>query len=227
LNSSDGIKFDLSPVEKKSRKRLDFTLKPVKEPKQDEKTVPGSSLPLEKALILKWSIQYDHDHPWWVNEETRLSTLLHKEREFGLDYLKQIVEWKFKEIHGRRKRILNLISENDEDDVKRISRLALANTTTEKAIESLRKIKGVGVSLASVILTFYNPRDYCVFDIHVWRELYGKEPKAIFTLDKYYLHLLDGLRIESRRLELPVRTIEKALFKKNLEETKGRSRNAK
>ena len=44
----------------------------------------------------------------------------------------------------------------------------------------------------------------------------GKEPKNMFTGCKHYLRLLDYLRLESKRLDLHVRTIEKALFKKNL-----------
>jgi hypothetical protein len=78
------------------------------------------------------------------------------------------------------------------------------------------KLKGVSSTIASTILTFHNPQYYCVYDIYVMREIYGIEPKYMFTGYKHYLRPLDYLRLESKRLDLQVRTIEKALFKKNL-----------
>ena len=75
----------------------------------------------------------------------------------------------------------------------------------------------MGISLASVILTFYDPVNYCVYDIHVMREMYGKEPKTMFTDNRHYLRLLRDLRGLSMKYRLDVRTIEKALFLKNIQ----------
>ena len=88
-----------------------------------------------------------------------------------------------------------------------------------KKLEFLLKFKGIGISTASVILTFYDPKNYGVFDIHVWRELFGKEPKNFSKIDNY-LKLLENLRKLSKKYWLDVRKIEKALFQKNLDESK-------
>ena len=75
----------------------------------------------------------------------------------------------------------------------------------------------VGPAVASTILTFYNPKEYGVFDIHIWRELFGKEPKNLFTTENY-LKLLAELRGLANKYGLDTRIVEKAFFKKNIDE---------
>ena len=59
--------------------------------------------------------------------------------------------------------------------------LLLKQTDDRTSLKALCSIKGVGPAVSSVILTFYNPNKYGVFDIHAWRELYGKEPANLFS----------------------------------------------
>jgi len=47
--------------------------------------------------------------------------------------------------------------------------------------------------------------------------MYGKEPKNLFTTENYLKLLTDLRRIASNH-SLDVRTVEKALFKKNVDE---------
>ena len=175
-------------------------------------------MPLSRTQLLEYAQQYDKDHPWWTSEEKRIGDQLRKDQEFGMDTLKEIVHWKFKTLPGREKIVNNLLKQHTDTEVRELTNRILPMTTKYDSdrITWLCKLKGVGPALASTILTFYNPADYCVYDIHVMREIYGEEPKYMFTGNKHYLKLLDYLRLESKRLDLPVRTIEKALFKKNL-----------
>lgn len=71
-----------------------------------------------------------------------------------------------------------------------------------------------------MILAFYDPKDYGVFDIHAWRELMGKQPEDLFTLENL-LRFLARLREEATMLKLDARMVEKAYFKKNLDESQG------
>ncbi len=64
-----------------------------------------------------------------------------------------------------------------------------------------------------------NSLEYGILDIHVWRELYGKEPKSLFQSNQNYLILLSTLRKAAQEYKLQVRTLKKALFKKNLDES--------
>jgi hypothetical protein len=68
-----------------------------------------------------------------------------------------------------------------------------------------------------VVLTFYDPKNYGVFDIHVWREFFGKEPKGLFSTSNYYIKLLAELRTIAKKYDLNARTVEKAYFTKNYE----------
>lgn len=174
---------------------------------------------LSKKEILELASKYDEDHPWWTLKERELGNRIRIVNEFGLDVLKEIVDWKFKTVPSRIKRINNLLKRYRDEDVREITRrvLPLGLKHDDNKISTLRMIKGIGVSLASTILTFHDPRNYCVYDIHVIREMYGGLPKYPFTSNKHYLRLLQDLREESTKLNLDVRTIEKALFKKNLD----------
>ena len=202
-NVSD-VKFDLKPVSKKPRYR---------------KTRHQSShkQELNKETIIQWASEYDKDHPWWNEEEKRIGNKIHEENEFGLETLYEIIHWKFYTLPGREKRTRNLIQDYEDQDIRKITKKALSSDKNDRnRLKTLTSIKGIGVSLASTILSLYDPDNFCVYDIHVMREIYGQEPKYMFTGYEYYIELLQYLRKESKRLELPVRTIEKALFKKNL-----------
>jgi len=132
----------------------------------------------------------------------------------------KIVEWKFEGLKGRKKRILKLVKQNDDGEiVNRISNFSFCLDSKYDAykVDVLQTLYGVGTAVASTILTFYNPREYAVFDIHVWREVFGKEPKNLFTTQNY-LTLLSELRKIANKYGLDVRAVEKAFFKKNFDE---------
>jgi len=173
---------------------------------------------LSKQEILEFEAKYDEDHPWWTSEEKRIGDQLRQDNELGMETLKEIVKWKFKTIFYREKIVRNYLKNHTDEEVRELTSWILPLPTREdnNKVTGLRKLKGIGVSLASTILTFHNPQDYCVYDIHVMREMYGVLPKYPFTSNKHYMKLLQDLREESTRLNLDVRIIEKALFKKNL-----------
>lgn len=170
---------------------------------------------MEKKDILHWSEKYDIEYPWWTQRERELGDRFRIKKELTKDDLIQLVEWKFKDLPGRRNRVLELVAENDDVQVRNISRNVL--TSPLYKIDMLCTLSGVGPALASTILTFYDPKNYGVFDIHVWREMFGEEPKNLFT-PKNYLKLLFKLRKIAELHGLNVRTVEKAFFKKNIDE---------
>jgi len=174
---------------------------------------------LGKEEILNWSRKYDKDHPWWTQKEIELGDKFRKTKELTKNDLVQVVEWKFKDLKGRKDRVLEFIAKNDERLVLRISSDVFSSTLEDDSyrLNSLQMLEGVGPALASTILTFYDPKKYGVFDIHIWREIFGKEPENLFTTENY-LKLLTELRRIANSHNLDVRTVEKALFKKNIDE---------
>jgi len=174
---------------------------------------------MDREEILHWSKKYDVDHPWWIQKEKEIGDRLRKTKELTYNDLIEIVEWKFRELEGRRKRVLALISKNENAKIRSITKYAFSLDPSFDAqkVDLLQTLQGVGVAISSVILTFYNPDEYCVFDVHVWRELFGEEPPNLYTTENY-LKVLSKLREEAKKHNLSVRTVEKAYFKKNIDE---------
>jgi hypothetical protein len=201
------IDFDLKPKYKRRARR-------IKSSEMREKKF----LVVSKEEIIRWAQRYDEDHTWWVLTEKEIGDKIRQDNEFGMKTLREIVHWKFLTLPGREKRINNLLDEHTDEQVHRISRRALSQREDALRIEELCELKGIGVALASTVLSFYNPQSYCVYDIHVMREMYGQEPRYMFTGYNHYLQLLKDIRKMSKSYNISVREIEKALFKKNLDE---------
>ena len=172
---------------------------------------------MEKSEILEWCHKYDEQHPWWTKKEKELGDKLRETGELTKDDLIEIVEWKFNNFPGRMNRLLVYIEQNDDYIIRNISNsvLVLSSKYDFDKIERLCLIKGVGAATASVILTFYDPKNYGVFDIHVWRELFGKDSKPLYNT-RDCLIFLSELRELAKKHKLGVRVVEKALFKRNL-----------
>lgn len=177
---------------------------------------------MDKEEILKWKARYDKEEDLYnTGLEKELRTKFEKNKFITKEDLEKIIGWKFQgRLIGRRKRILNLLSPVKDEYIQQVSKLAFQAEDDEARLSLLTSIRGVGVALSSVILTFYDPKRYGVVDIHDWRELFGKEPADIFTNHKHILKFFAKLREITEKTGLACRVVEKALFKKNLEESK-------
>ncbi|MEK6835505.1 MAG: hypothetical protein AABX55_00580 [Nanoarchaeota archaeon] len=175
---------------------------------------------MNKNNLLNWIKRYEEmDNDFSSKCEKEVGLRIRSNKFLTKNDLKKIVKWKFQSLPGRKKLFLSYANKLDENELKKVSSMAFKEKDELKKLEYLLKFKGIGISTASVILTFYDPKNYGVFDIHVWRELFGKEPKNFSKIDNY-LKLLGNLRERSKRYGLDVRKIEKALFQKNFEESK-------
>ena len=172
---------------------------------------------MEKDDLVNWVKKYEEsDYGWSSKCEKEVGFNIRKNKFLTKSDLNEIIKWKFQSLPGRKKIFLGYADKLNEKDLKEDTSTIFKEKDELKKIELLLRFKGIGISLASVILTFYNPKDYCIFDIHIWRELFGKEPKNFYTIENY-LRLLKELRKMSSSCVLNVRDIEKALFQKNLE----------
>jgi hypothetical protein len=171
-----------------------------------------------KKEILYWVKRYnkEEDSGEFKSLERKLGKKLRKTKRLTKPELKKIVAWKFQaNLLGRRKRTFNLLKSSSNLKIGEVTKEALEHRDDSSRVEILTHIKGIGPALASCILSFYDPKNYGVKDIHIERELFGRDLHGNI---KDYLKLLSKLRMLSKKYNLPVRTIEKALFKKNLEE---------
>ena len=81
----------------------------------------------------------------------------------------------------------------------------------------LTLLEGVNPVLASVILAFFDPKQYCILDLAVWKALLGNPPANVLSTPNY-LKLLEAIRKTAAKQNLDVRVIDKALYKKSLDE---------
>lgn len=76
----------------------------------------------------------------------------------------------------------------------------------EVRLKLLSALPGVGLGLASAILTLAFPEDYAVIDFRVWRVLFQEE-KRIFTPGDYKKYLKEMRRV-AKLYEWPVQKLD-------------------
>ena len=174
---------------------------------------------MDKQDFLKWSQKYDKDQGWSAQVERGLGARFRKARVMSGADLALVVEWKFKDDEAKRKRVLELVARNNEASVVRVSSQAfnLPGDNDACRINYFMMLEGVSPVLASVILSFFDPKQYGVFDVYAWRSSLGNEVPNLFSTVNY-LKLLVALRKTAAKHNLDVRTVEKALVQKKLDE---------
>jgi hypothetical protein len=176
---------------------------------------------LDKADFLTWSRKYDKSFGWQAQRERELGAKFRKAKVLTKEDLAKVVEWKFKDEPEKRQRVLALVARNDEANVNRLSSQALSIPSCEDAyrMNCLTLLEGISPVLASVILAFFDPKQYGILDVNIWKPLLGNPPPNLYQTQNY-LKLLMAIRKTAAKHNLDVRIIDKALFKKSLDESK-------
>ncbi len=168
---------------------------------------------------MKWSQKYDKDQGWLAQRERELGARFRRLKVMSGADLAMVVEWKFKDDEEKKRRVLELVARNDEASIARVSSQAFNLPLNDDAcrMNCLMMLEGVSPVLASVILAFFDPKQYGLFDVYAWRALLGNEVPNLFSAANY-LRLLLALRKTAAKHNLDVRTVEKALVEKKLDE---------
>jgi hypothetical protein len=106
---------------------------------------------------------------------------------------------------------------NSAARVSGVSRAMLATDNERRRMELLTSLRGVGVPIASAILTLIDPRRYGVLDIRAWQLLFATRsvttnPRGQSFTIRQWQEYLAALRHHARRLRVTARTIEYTLF---------------
>lgn len=175
---------------------------------------------LDKPDYVMWSRKYDKTFGWQAQRERELGAKFRKNRHLTSKDLATIVEWKFKEDPDKKQRALELVARNDEEKVNRITGQALSLPQADDSyrVNCLTTLEGISPVLSSVILAFFDPRNYGIFEQSVWKGLLGNAPPGLYT-PQNYIRLLTALRKTAAKHNLDARTIDKALYKKSLDES--------
>jgi hypothetical protein len=181
--------------------------------------LPVSGGCLNKADFLAWSRKYDKVFGWQAQRERELGAKFRKNKAFTSEDLASVVEWKFRDDPERKARSLALVARNDEATIARLSIQALSIPSCEDSyrMNCITLLEGVSPVLASIILTFFDPKKYCILDGYTWKALLGNVPPNMQTVQSY-LVLLAAIRRTAAKQNLDVRVINKALYKKGLDE---------
>ena len=95
-----------------------------------------------------------------------------KDYQLSVDELERISEWKLQS--GRNNKN---IRKNTSESVTHQLRAALEAETDSESVETLTELSGVGVPMASTILTVAQPSTYAIIDYRAFRGLGGIKPK--------------------------------------------------
>lgn len=122
---------------------------------------------------------------------------------YDRENLNVIVRWK----SARR---VALIDDNSDLDITRSLRFATDSRTSERsAIETLERLHGVGIPVASAILTLVHPDKYTIIDFRALESLGVNDwPDSV----EYYLAYLAACRELALRYSKSLRTLDRALW---------------
>ncbi|MFC2084970.1 hypothetical protein ACFLS9_07935 [Bacteroidota bacterium] len=114
-------------------------------------------------------------------------------------------------------RALYLIHQNTGYIIKKESSTAFSSRDEIKKILALTKLRGVGLPMASSVLTMSNPQRYGVIDVRVWQILYmlkmvTNNPSGVRFTIKDWQRFLKIIRIYAKKLNVRARDIELTLF---------------
>jgi thermostable 8-oxoguanine DNA glycosylase len=116
-------------------------------------------------------------------------------------------------------RNLQAVKKNNNKDVIEITKKGLNRKENREKILALttkingKKLTGVGVAIASAMLTIIDPNQYGIIDFHAWHALYG-EKKSLFSAEDYLKYLKDIKKIAEEEGVTP-RDIDKGLLVKD------------
>ena len=123
-------------------------------------------------------IEYKSESGEWKEEHDLLfesmSTAIQSRGEISVDELQRISQWK---VQGKRND--SNINQNNDREVERRSRAALEASSDVEAIEELTELSGVGVPMASTVLTVADPSHYAIIDYRAFRGLAAAKPELI------------------------------------------------
>ena len=143
-------------------------------------------------------IEYKSESGEWKEENDLLfgsiSTAIQSRGEISVDELLKISQWK---LQGKRND--SYIEQNSDHEVERRSQTALEATDDVEAIDELTELSGVGVPVASTVLTVADPSHYAIIDYRAFRGLAAAKPELIesdgyATLAEFMGHFRTYLR---------------------------------
>ena len=122
--------------------------------------------------------------------------------------LNVIVGWKMEGVHFTW--VMSYLDQNTDTEIDHALRSAVRAATERSAIEILDRLQGVGVPVASAILTTINPEKSTIIDVNALKSL-GVRNGPTDKVD-YYLAYLRKCRELAHQFKISLRTLDHALW---------------
>ena len=97
-----------------------------------------------------------------------------REFELSVAELQRISQWKLQSSRNDSN-----ITQNTDEAVTRQFRSAITASTDREAVDLLTELSGVGVPMASTMLTVAEPSQYAIIDYRAFRALAGVKPEIV------------------------------------------------
>jgi hypothetical protein len=125
-----------------------------------------------------------------------------------------VLDWKLRQ---QRKRTEKHRSQNNNNLIRELTGAfwRVQHDSSDKLLEIklkiLQSIPGVGIGVASTILTLSNPANFAIIDFRNWKVLYAQDKQG-FTVSEYKKYLADMQKLASQ-LHCDVQEIDFILWK--------------
>jgi len=171
---------------------------------------------IAKQNLLEYAAMYDSRYRGVDKEiEDRMKCLLKRQRYLRGEDLVRIGRWK-------SPRPLRYYMENSDSSTRRVTQLSFSSKDERRRIESLLSsrggLRGVGYPVASTILHFAFSSMYPIMDFRVIESL-GWDVPSSYTFDFWQKYCTEVRKVAGEH-NLPIRTVEKALWMYSKEKSK-------
>lgn len=158
--------------------------------------------------ITAWSDQYGTEHD---------DQLHHVMGRTGLDReaFKTVIDWKFHRVANRRARAHDSIAGETDAVLSGLSTAACGSPDDDVAMRIITRVVGVGPALGSALLMVMDSTRWTVLDVRALKTIraigYSDVPAKPHGRATW-LPYLQACRDVAARTELPLRTVDRALF---------------
>lgn len=148
----------------------------------------------------QWSdkpIEYLHESGDWREDSDPLfssisDAIQDRDCEISIDELLKISQWKMQGSRNDK----NIKSNVEKDvNVEQQCQHALTELEGKESVEALTDLSGIGVPMASTVLTVAKPEEYAIIDYRAFRGLAGALPEIVDSRDySEYAEFLENFR---------------------------------
>lgn len=135
-----------------------------------------------KQFQMKWEdrpIEYLDESENWQDDSDPLfgsisDAIRSRDYELSVAELMRISQWKLQSSRNDSN-----IQKNSNEEVTQQFQSAIAASTDKEAIDELTELSGIGVPMASTVLTVAKPSHYAIIDYRAFRGLTGAKPEIV------------------------------------------------